>query len=394
MPVLPARSPSRPPRRFRALRTIVFLGFLPVLQCGQAAKAPEPAPTAPAATPTAAPPFPASLPFDAGRLPTGLASLSAQACNACHFAVHDEWSGSAHATGWSSFRTLQAIKESRTPTACVACHLPLVAQHATLATGYAEGDPTRPEPQANPGWDPTLQQEGVTCAACHVRDGAVIGPRAAGQEAPHPVVVRPEMSSAEFCAPCHQLQAPGTDTMLYDTWGEWSRSPYKAAGVRCQDCHMTLASGPVTASRYAAHADHATRADPRRALSVLVSLPGPVVQRGQPFPFSVRVQNTGAGHAFPTGPASRSWRLEAGLVRAGKALAPPLTRDFVRTLSPTPPFQVLSDERLAAGAEVLLQHTAQPGQEVAAGDAVFQVAIRRSPTSEPLVLSSIPVIVR
>jgi hypothetical protein len=43
---------------------------------------------------------------------------------------------------------------------------------------------------------------------------------------------------SEFCAPCHF--GVFRDTVVYDSFGEWLRSPYsrKETGKTCQDCHM------------------------------------------------------------------------------------------------------------------------------------------------------------
>jgi hypothetical protein len=44
--------------------------------------------------------------------------------------------------------------------------------------------------------------------------------------------------SSQFCAPCHY--GVFWDTVVYDSFGEWLRSPYSRKGTAktCQDCHM------------------------------------------------------------------------------------------------------------------------------------------------------------
>jgi len=54
--------------------------------------------------------------------------------------------------------------------------------------------------------------------------------------------------SSQFCAPCHF--GVFEDTVVYDSFGEWLRSPYskEGKGKTCQDCHM-----PSTGAQYFAH---------------------------------------------------------------------------------------------------------------------------------------------
>jgi hypothetical protein len=49
--------------------------------------------------------------------------------------------------------------------------------------------------------------------------------------------------SSQFCAPCHF--GVFADTVVYDSFGEWLRSPYSREGKTCQNCHM-----PSTRAEY------------------------------------------------------------------------------------------------------------------------------------------------
>jgi len=292
--------------------------------------------------------FEAPLPVDIGPLPSGLANLSAQGCNACHFDAHDGWSESAHARGHAAARFIDALREIDTP-ACSVCHLPLTAQQPHLVEFDAE-DVNRPLREVNPSYSATLHTEGVTCAACHVRDGIVIGASPPSGEAPHPIGWSPELREASFCGTCHQLTWPGANQPLYDTFGEWERSPQGAAGITCQDCHM--GPGASAAQRGTNHAfDTATG----RAISILVDLPATTLVRGgSPLIGQIVLQNTGAGHAWPTGSPFRGMRIEIFLETSDgekRTRASAQTIDLARTLEDAPPFQSISDTRLAAGEE-------------------------------------------
>ena len=196
--------------------------------------------------------FPDGLPLEGLELPAGLANISAQQCNACHFAVHDAWAESALRSAWAGATFQQALRDASEPGFCQACHLPLVNQHPLLVESFAGGDLASPQHRPNPAWEPSLQAEGVTCAACHLRAGEIIGLRQPAS-APHAVRVSADLASPSFCASCHQLSWPQASFPWYDTYGEWYASPYREAGVRCQDCHMPTVAGPVTAGRFAGH---------------------------------------------------------------------------------------------------------------------------------------------
>lgn len=359
--------------------------------------APPPAAEAPVAAP-APPPAPAlwptALPLGAQALPEGLANLSAQGCNACHSQAHDGWEHSAHAQAWNDPVYQAAIQRVGGSTLCRSCHLPLANQHPRLAVGYIDQDVSRPDLKPNPAWEPTLMAEGVTCAACHVREGTILGTHES-PGAPHPVAVSAELASATMCATCHQMTWPGADKPFYDTFGEWESSAWSKAGVRCQDCHMPPVAGAATASRFAAAASHGFTADLRRALSVGVSLGSPEVQRGVAFTGQLRVQNTGAGHAVPTGTPFRADILEIDLIGAdGKPLAPTVTHTLARVVDEKPPYKTLSDSRLMPGAEVVVPLSFLVDQKKPAGTATLQVSLRERVGSSPgelTLLQKIPI---
>jgi hypothetical protein len=106
-------------------------------------------------------------------VPEGLSSLSAEECGGCHEEIYEEWSGSMHAKAW-----------------------------------------TDPILEPNPDFDVELQQEGVTCAVCHLKDGKIVGPFET-QDAPHPVAVDREMTEGiKACQKCHVVSGEKWDTFL------------------------------------------------------------------------------------------------------------------------------------------------------------------------------------
>ncbi|MEO0606424.1 MAG: hypothetical protein AAF211_33665, partial [Myxococcota bacterium] len=241
--------------------------------------------TEPPSVPALAHPlFYGPLPLEIGPAVSGLANRSAQGCRACHPVAHDGWSAGPHGRPMSEAMR-SAIAEAAVP-ACAVCHLPLREQHDELPGWDRTDAPGEP----NPTWEGTLRVEGVTCAACHVREGriAVASKEAARKLAPHPMAYAEELTDERLCAGCHQLTWPGADTPLYDTVGEWSRSVWQAAGVGCTDCHLQGV------------APHAERHDPGRAFSLIVRPSQRRLTRGgEPLRVAVTLQNTGAGHSMP-----------------------------------------------------------------------------------------------
>ncbi len=339
--------------------------------------------------------FPDGLPVALEQTPEGLANLSAQGCNACHWQAHDEWADTPHATAWSDPEFREALARVGNTTACRSCHLPLANQHDRLAAGFIGGDFTRPQMVENKIWDATLMAEGVTCAACHVREGVVISTRAA-PDAPHPVAVSNELHTSTMCAQCHQLTWPGADRPFYDTYGEWEASAYAQAGISCQECHMPATPGASAASRFAARPSHAFPAKLSRGLSVLFDLETPSAQRGSAFPVRVRLQNTGAGHHIPTGSPFKSYRVSMVIEdEDGKPLVSPAELLLGRTISTAPPWTTLEDNRIPAGGEMAFEHTFEISQKKAAQPATLVVRLERVvPGGDGDFLASPPLLTR
>jgi hypothetical protein len=135
---------------------------------------------------------------------------------------------------------------------CGACHVPAAAINAPLNT----------DPFSVQG----VEAEGISCDFCHkiwdVRLDPVTGlpfPERAGvlsyefrrpfkghqffagpldDIAPGEDTYSKLQKSSQFCAPCHF--GVFWDTVVYDSFGEWLRSPYsrEGKGKTCQDCHM------------------------------------------------------------------------------------------------------------------------------------------------------------
>ena len=188
---------------------------------------------------------PATLPAVAG-----LPNPSAATCGACHTAIYEEWAGSSKAEAFTDPLFQTDWQDQGELFLCLHCHAPLQNQQPLLVEGLARIRPIEGRGQVNPHFDPDLQNEGVTCAACHLSGGAVVGPLT-GVDAPHVVRVDPDFASEKTCESCHQLEAPPffrLERDLIDTVGEWRE--WKSLTGReesCVDCHMPTVTRPLVA---------------------------------------------------------------------------------------------------------------------------------------------------
>lgn len=206
--------------------------------------------------------------------PSGLGTLSAEACGACHATIYQQWLGSRHAAAYRN--RLFQVSYQREPKAwCRNCHAPLGAQ--------------------------VVLAEGVSCAACHVRDRAVLGPRPPSAAAllAHPVKVAPLLSQSELCGACHQFNFPRhgeplrySDQPMQDTLAEW-----RSAGSRerCQDCHMGAAGHRMPGAHDPEYLRRSITAEVTELADRRVRL---------------TLRSRGAGHRVPTGDPFRRLRLD------------------------------------------------------------------------------------
>jgi hypothetical protein len=271
-------------------------------------------------------------------VPKGLRSLRAADCGVCHAEIYREWQLSAHA---HALRDLQfqaeMTKSPETRWLCLNCHTPLENQLPIIAVGVRNQSTHEPILRKNAKYNAALEDEGVTCAVCHVRDGVILGPYG-DSKAPHPVRKEPKLLTSQTCAACHQATAAYTDTLVcnLDTAGEWRSGPYATKGQECSHCHMPAAERPIAAGRPARHArrhyfigsmipkefDGAPSNKPvnpgnlyRSGLAVKVVK---VTGRGRETEVELQLRNAYAGHKLPTGDPERFIRVDLALLSAGR----------------------------------------------------------------------------
>src|SRR5579864_6034680 len=276
------------------------------------------------------------LPYQA--TPAGLQSLSAAQCGVCHAEIYREWQASAHAHALSDLQFQAEMKKSpEVGWLCLNCHTPLENQLERIAFDVRNGSTHQPVVRPNARFDRTLNQEAVTCAVCHVRDGVVLGPYP-DSKAPHPVRQDRGLLTADVCTMCHQATAAYTDTLVctFDTGAEWKAGPYGQRGQACSTCHMpaveraVAAGGPVRQSRrhffFGSKIPKELRLTDAERKDYALYQPGISVRilaatrSGSNASVRLALKNARAGHLLPTGDPERFVRVDVTLMAAGNGI--------------------------------------------------------------------------
>ena len=134
--------------RISALLVLALALAVPMAQAGRKDKGPknQTPPTAnPAVSEDKAPEdagpkapklFPDGLPVAHQQLPEGVASLSAQSCNGCHYEIHDTWAQSGHRSARTGEPFATALAATGNSPLCTSCHTPLLNQQQQLVREY------------------------------------------------------------------------------------------------------------------------------------------------------------------------------------------------------------------------------------------------------------------
>lgn len=253
------------------------------------------------------------------QIPEGLTSLRAESCGTCHQAIYDEWKTSIHAQAYRDpFFHAYWTKDQHT-WVCLNCHSPLENQQPTLVTEIPRDRVEKAVQAPNPQYDADYQHEGVTCAACHVRDGVILGPFD-DAVAPHPTKADPTFRTTQLCYRCHSVV--GGPAQFYNggpcgTYPEYESGYWmKERGFICQNCHMPEIDRPVaTGGPIRRGRQHLWRGghDPemvKRAVDIKVVADPAEPKPGDKVRVTLTLINAGAGHKLPTGDPDRHFTVE------------------------------------------------------------------------------------
>ncbi|MDD9859679.1 MAG: multiheme c-type cytochrome [Nitrospira sp.] len=258
-----------------------------------------------------------AIPFQT--VPAGLDSLKAEECGTCHREIYEEWKTSVHADAYND-PFFQAYWEKDDHVwVCLNCHTPLANQQPTLIRAIPGQRVEKAIQVANPRYDESYQREGVTCAACHVRDGVILGPFD-DSAAPHPVKYDPAFRTTALCYRCHSVESGPFQFYRAGpcgTFGEYEGEFFmREQGFTCQHCHMPEISRPVATGGPIRHGrQHVWRGghDPemiKRAVAVQVKTDPPTPVPGDTMTMTLTLINAGAGHKIPTGDPDRHFTVE------------------------------------------------------------------------------------
>ncbi len=176
-------------------------------------------------------------------------SLSARACGACHTDVYADWATTRHRVAFTNVVFQDGLSREPAPR-CVHCHAPLREQRAALGPlRGANINVARAAAHVVDGADhdddsdgAALLHEGITCAVCHVRNGAVVAARAVAVDdvvPMHDVVVDPGLKDPAFCGSCHQFGfSNNSQALMQGTYDEWRAYRDGGGTETCQSCHM------------------------------------------------------------------------------------------------------------------------------------------------------------
>ncbi|MCP3849550.1 MAG: hypothetical protein GY694_04835 [Gammaproteobacteria bacterium] len=283
-------------------------------------------------------------------VPSGTLSLKAKDCGLCHEEIYQEWQTSLHSKAFiDPFFTAYLKKDKGDPT-CSVCHTPLENQSPIiLASESGRYDDLNTTP--NPNFDPELQKEGVTCAACHVKNGTVYGPyREKELNAPHPVAYDEKFLNKSLCQQCHEVPSKDFSLMnegICSTGMESDTGKWAARGYICQDCHMPIIKRPLMTGYPAREGRKHTwpGAYSTHQLKKVFRFKAEQANDG----LLITITNSGAGHKVPTGDPDRFiildffWKTQNGKKRPLDSI------EFKRQIVWQPVMFVLSDNRLSPG---------------------------------------------
>jgi hypothetical protein len=299
-------------------------------------------------------------PVDSSGAPAILGKLHAAECGACHQDEHREWQTTIHSRAWTDayYQVDWAFDERQQ--ICKNCHIPLDRQQESRVLGFRDRDKWQPVLAPNPDFDAALQQEGVTCAGCHLRDGKILGPRGS-ESAPHPTEKLADAN--EICVRCHVVQGKRWDTFYRmppcGTVAEIAAGqgrPASGSGefsvrdlleLGCVQCHMPVREGTESrpARRHLWRGGH----DPATVRAALgASLSQSVGGDGGRVAELV-LENVGAAHFLPTGTPDRHLSVQLRALDAGGRVIRETTDTLERTVMWRPFIVDLWDTRLPRG---------------------------------------------
>lgn len=277
-------------------------------------------------------------PVETGQAPALFNTLRAGECANCHREFYDEWRTTIHSRAWTEPYFQVDWRFDGEQQICKNCHTPLDRQQEYLVIGFNDQEKWDPILVPNPDFDAKLQQEGVTCTACHLRDGYILGTYGI-ENSPHPI--RKLDNPNRICLGCHVVSGDrwdsffrfppcGTVAEIQTSQGIKSVNDMDnfttdvVASLGCVDCHMPLTQRPlVPGGQPRAVRRHLWRGghDPQMVKSGLSITFAEAQAKNDRRRFELTMTNVGAAHYLPTGTPDRHLTVKLQLRnRHGKIL--------------------------------------------------------------------------
>jgi cytochrome c554/c'-like protein len=311
-------------------------------------------------------------PVSTANMPASLPSLNAKNCGFCHREFYEEWSTTIHSQAWTDpYFQVDWVFDGKQQI-CKNCHIPLDRQQEHKVLGFDDEEKWHPILEPNPAFDPQLQHEGVTCAACHLRNGKILGPNG-GENAAHPVekLANPN----EVCFKCHVVGGNRWDTFfrfppcgtvaeIHSTPGSMEDAPVAAVTghfgpeatnpeetpLDCVKCHMPLAERHLVAGgkartvrKHSWRGGHDPQAVKQGLEAALREAPDSSPEKRA---FTLTLTNTGAAHYLPTGTPDRHLTVAIRLLDRNGAVLREESHILKRTTMWRPFIVDLRDTRL------------------------------------------------
>lgn len=302
-------------------------------------------------------------PVDTSAAPTSLGNLRAETCGECHPDFYNEWRTSIHSQAWTDPYFQADWQFDGGQQICKNCHIPLDRQQEQLVLGFHDADKWDPILAPNPEFDPDLQHQGVTCVACHLRKGRIVGVLGTGSEA-HPV--EQITHGNQVCLRCHLVGGERWDTFfrfppcgtvaeIRASAGEPSTrvgdiGDVDPATLGCVDCHMPAVERPlVEGGKLRLARQHLWRGghDPemvRKSIDVRFERVPDDLGR-----FRLTLTNVGAAHYVPTGTPDRHLTVTVHLLNGQNEVLAQEEQIIKRTVLWRPFIMDLWDNRLSPG---------------------------------------------
>jgi hypothetical protein len=299
-------------------------------------------------------------------VPEGLDSLSAEECGGCHEAIYEEWSESMHARAWvDPYYQIDYVFDGSWQI-CLNCHIPLENQQEDLVVGFRDKEMFKPILEPNPNFDPVLQNEGVTCAVCHVREGRIVGTFET-EDAPHAVSYDPEMSSGiQYCEQCHVVSGDRWDTFYsIPPCGTVAEIREGGGEIDCVGCHMPEVTRPAAEGMGDRKGGRHFFRGGHHPETVKGSLKVETKREAKKdrSSFTFTLTNVGAAHFLPTGTPDRHLTLELRLLDGDGKVLKEKMHVMKRYILWRPFIVDLKDTRLAYGEPKTFEFSFKPDRE-------------------------------